>query len=245
MGGLILPLICYFRFISAAGSNCSHTGSFLFNNGSCRHKAIKTMEENTELKPEAAQPEAEGVKSEVPAPEPEVDFKAELEKAKTEREHYKQGMLNAKAKLKEQNLPEVDISSLVEQKVNEQLDERFSVFETDFASDTVETLLDGLTANADERELIKFHYENTVRHSGVTKSAILTDLRRARLHANEAKILLENEELRVALKSKNSITNSGMGSGQSKSQPDNEPNFTPQELAILKRRNIDPKKVKL
>ena len=53
-----------------------------------------------------------------------------------------------------------------------------------------------------------------------------------------------NEELIYALKAKNTISNSSRGNNQVKIEPEKAPQFTEQELNILRRRGIDPKKVK-
>jgi len=179
-----------------------------------------------------------------PASEQKIDYKAELEKNQSRLSQAEHIIVKLKREKKEEEESFVDNED-IEEKVNEAVDKKLNILTKDLVGDVVESALDAFSTDPDERELIKFHYENSLRPSGVSRTAILADLRRAKLLANESALLSENEELKEALKSKRSISNVGMGSNQQKATYEEGPKFSEAELALLRRRGIDPKKVKI
>ena len=113
----------------------------------------------------------------------------------------------------------------------------------EFVAETVEEILSILTKNPKEQELIQYHYENTIKQTGVSRSAIQKDLQRARLIANESVYLRSGKEQEAFDASQESITNSGMGNNQDRKTVKEAPKFNARELEILKRQGIDPASV--
>ena len=151
-------------------------------------------------------------------PEEEIDYKAELEKSQKISDNYKQGMLNAKDKLKKKDKKVddedddfFDDEENEDDKVNKIVTERVNEIKSELLEDTIEDLLDTMTDNPDERKLIKYHYDNTLNKTGFSKRRIQEDLGNAKALANQKRVVKENKELKLAIKTKNSIKNSGAG----------------------------------
>ena len=70
---------------------------------------------------------------------------------------------------------------------------------TDLAADTIESALEDLSANVDERALIKHHYDNSLQKTGFSRQAIMQDLLNAKLLANQKSLSKERAELSAAL----------------------------------------------
>ncbi len=162
--------------------------------------------------------ENKGVEAIVPkAPEEQnqeqvVDYKAELEKVTTERDNYKQGMLDAKDILKGKGIvtdPE-EIGKLIDEKVNEKI----SLFTANISKSTVESTLESLAGSEDEKKLIQFHYDNSIVKSGLDPVSVRNDLENAKLLANKKAFFKESSELKIALNNKVGITQLGVGANQ-------------------------------
>ncbi len=167
-----------------------------------------------------------------------IDYKAEYEAEKTRREGAEQTIIDNKRKAKaapDDEELDATIDEKVDRKVNEKLAER--------VSDEIDSVLSELSDNPDEREFIKFHYQHTIQKTGFSRTAIRSDLQNAQVLANRKKIDSENRELRESLRSKNTTgSGTGMGTNQDRPAPvvEKAPQRTPQEMAILERRGIDP-----
>ena len=160
--------------------------------------------------------------------EEEIDYAVELAKAKEERDNYKEGMLSAKQKLKDGG-NEDEVSEL-----KAELDS----FKKDLTANAFEDTMLSMSENADERELIKHHYDNSLKKTGYTKEAIANDLQTARLLANRKKIERENKELRTAIINKTGVTNNGVGSNRSKPTSDHT-KLNPAEQRLFDRTNAN------
>ena len=171
--------------------------------------------EKEELKnKETIAPEStEELKKEDPnAPEDKEkdDYKEELDRMTQERDNYKEGLLSAKEKLKnkkdvepedkpKETTPAIDVDKIK------------ADIRQDAVSDTIDNVLDEISTNASEKELIKLHYDR-LQKSGYSKSNIINDLEDAKLLANKNKFKKENKEIRTALLTRQTIGNSGAGS---------------------------------
>lgn len=160
----------------------------------------------------------------------EVDYETELAAEKGRREKAEEKIVKMKRQSKD-----VDIDTLVEEKVNAKLQ--------DSVPDLLADVLTGIADNK-ERELVKYHYENSIKPTGFTTLAIQKDVARARLIANEAKLTKENSELKIALKAKHSTGNAGMGSNQDKQSFEEEPNYSEADKKLMKRHGLKPKDIK-
>jgi hypothetical protein len=177
-------------------------------------------EETTEENKTSVTPTEESAEN-VTAPEAEavdaeIDYRAELEKTRKR-------LSKAEHKLKEENIkrksqPELDENS-VKEMLEQMVDKRLSEAQMDSARDTFSDALELISSNPDERELIKFHYQNSIVNTGFSKTAIKEDLEKARLLANAARFQKEREELMESAKAKQSMGNTSVGSNQSKAMP--------------------------
>ena len=174
----------------------------------------------------------------------EIDYEAELEKAKkqlgqaefTIQKLKKQGKKPAEEAVDEtieENRGELTVDEF-EKKLEQKFEQKLKSFQLEQTRDLIDSSLESLTDNPKERELIKFHYENSLNHSGYSRQAIKADLENAKLLANRAKLVAENRELKEALKAKGSISNTARGSNQDKLTPEDEPTFSPEEMNLLK-----------
>jgi hypothetical protein len=181
---------------------------------------------------------------------PEIDYKAELEaqlaqknKQLSQAEHTIEQLKKAKKEdappateeTSQEFITAEELTRQIEARNKAELAEMESRIKREMSEATIEEELSRVSSNLDEQALIKFHYENSIKQSGFTRSAIQQDLARARLLANEKKLTIENEELKEALKAKNSTGNASQGSNQDKTVPEDEPNLTPQERSLMKR----------
>ena len=163
----------------------------------------------------------------------EVDYEAELAIEKKRREGAEQKIVDMKKQSKDG--VDVDIDTIVEEKVNAKMQ--------DSATDLLADVLTGIT-NEKERNLVKYHYENSIKPTGFTTLAIQKDVARARLIANEGKIAKENSEMKIALKAKHSTGNACMGSNQDKTSFEQEPNYSPADKKLMERHGLTSKDIK-
>ena len=159
----------------------------------------------------------------------EVDYEAELDAEKERRTKAEQKIVDMKRQSKD-----IDIDTLVEEKVNAKMQ--------DSATDLLADVLTGIT-NDKERELVKYHYENSIKPTGFTVLAIQKDVARARLIANEGKITKENSEMKIALKAKHSV-GTGTGSNQDKQSFETEPNYSEADKKLMERHGLTSKDIK-
>ena len=178
--------------------------------------------------------------------EPQIDYKALLEKETREKENYRLGLLKAKGKLPETmiDLDEdkmEDLATRVASKLSPDL--KSSLVSTVAKSD-VDTKLDKLTANPDEKELIRYHFEFSTAGEDVDER-----LSNAQAIANKDFIKKKASEISLA---QNRRTNStSMGSSSESGMPKIQDNYyTPEQISDLKARAakigipFDPNKYK-
>ena len=186
----------------------------------------------------------------------EIDYKAELERAKQEAEkrnkrleqaEYKIVELKKKNKKEEDELefdefgepiekPKEDIRDIIKQELNS--------FKRDISSTTIDEEISKITNNSDEIALIRHHYENSINQSGFDKQSIQNDIQKAYALANSQKILRTNRELAEALKAKKTVSG---GTGGSSAGPATKESGYPEELSeqdisFLKAQGITPEK---
>ena len=172
----------------------------------------------------------------------QIDYAAELEKERQEKENYKTGMLNAKDKLKKEKLksPLGQESPASDDKIRNIIREELGTFKTDTKKDDIQEIASQYSSTEDERELILHHYENTIRQSGFDRLSIEKDMARAKMLANEKTIVRENKQLKDALKAKKSISNDGVGSGTKPKEVVRGRKLNEQEAKLMQRRGKTP-----
>lgn len=176
----------------------------------------------------------------------EIDYEVELEKVKKQLSQAEYTIQQEKQKNKKKAAEETVDETIqesegeltvqeFEKRIEQKFEQKLKTFQTEQTRDLVDAGLEALTDNPKERELIRFHYENSLNPSGYTRTAIKADLENAQLIANRKKLLAENRELKEALRAKASVGNASRGSNQDKITVEDEPNLTPQERSLLKR----------
>ena len=151
--------------------------------------------------------------------EPEIDYAAELEKAQSKLEKAGNTIEKIKKENKELKIDDdeyIVYHEEIDKQVEAKVKETMTSVRTDLASDTIESTLESLSANVDERALIKHHYENSLKQTGFSRQAIMQDLQNARLLANRQTLSKENTELKAALTAKASTGNSSRGANLDK-----------------------------
>ena len=150
---------------------------------------------------------------------PEIDYAAELEKAQSKLEKAGNTIEKIKKENKELKIDDdeyIVYHEEIDKQVEAKVAETMNSVRTDLASDTIESTLESLSANVDERALIKHHYENSLKQTGFSRQAIMQDLQNARLLANRQTLSKENTELKAALTAKASTGNSSRGANLDK-----------------------------
>lgn len=132
----------------------------------------------------------------------EIDYAAELEKAKEQLKKAEYTIVKLKDKKEEKPEdddeppapPVVDIEKIKEEAKNEAKAE-IDKFKLDIVTDTVEDVISKATTNPKEAELIRHHYQHSIVRSGYSRADIAKDIARAKLIANEARLAAERAEL--------------------------------------------------
>lgn len=175
--------------------------------------------------------EQTAVKEEVQtaATEQEPDYKALLEKANEEKENYKKGLLKAKKgeiELNEDNME--DLATRVANKLSPDL-------KTSLVSITAKNDLDSkianLTANKDEQELIRYHFEFSTAGEDVDAR-----LQNAYAIANKDRIARKAQEIQLAKTGGTSSTSMGSSTESTLPKPADD-TFTPEQLKWLEQRS--------
>lgn len=148
--------------------------------------------------------------------EDEVDYKAELAKAKSIIAHKEEVIKEEKAKRRElenQTNGEADEEVTALEEFKKKQEAELNTFKYSVLEDKLEEEIYNLAKSDDEAELIKFHLKNTIKF-GYTIKEIKEAVKTAWLKANEKRILATNKELAESLKSKQTSLKSGSSSGK-------------------------------
>ena len=180
--------------------------------------------------------------------ESDIDFAEELEKAKAETANWKQAALDAKDKLKKQkkntdggaeddadDLSQDDDSEKAAAIIRQAVREEVAPLASELLGNNISDILSSLSANPKEQELIKFHYENSIVKSGMSKEAIMRDLRNAQAIANQKRLQKERDEALNTAKNKQAINNSSMGHNEKTNVDVSNLKFTTMEMDVIRR----------
>jgi hypothetical protein len=153
---------------------------------------------------------------------PEVDYVAELGIAKSKLEKAGNTIEKIKKENKELKNDDDDDDEYIDyqEEINKQVAKKMDSVRADLSEDTIESTLEDLTVNVDERALIKHHYDNSLQKTGFSRQAIMQDLLNAKLLANRKTLSKENSELKAALSAKESTGNSSRGANLDKANID-------------------------
>lgn len=198
------------------------------------------MEDETKKPVEGENPEAA---KEVATPAPqenagEIDYKAELEKVQAQ-------LKKAEFTLYKKNKEEKDFNSVAPELgkiVEEKLSEAQEKVQTAMVADNIEAELEKFADNQDKQALIRYHYENTVKHTGYSRKDIQRDLETAAYLADRARIERNLQEIEKSIKSKNSQSAGGSVSGVKEAEAP-ELNLTAKDKALMKRHGLTEKDI--
>lgn len=224
-------------------------------------KGVETKVDETTNQQAPVDETNEGVETNDPtapegeANESEIDYKAELERIKALVEVKDNRLNKAEHKIVElkKELGESDEDDTsdddpygVQDIVKREVERITSSLKQDMVGDVIDEELNRLSDSQDERELIKYHYNNTIKSTGVSRKSIQEDLRSAYLLANQKKFLKENEELKAAIKSQATKSKGGNDSNQKplKAEESKGIKLSAADIAFCKKRGIDPKTIR-
>ena len=183
-----------------------------------------------------------------------VDYKAELEKEKADSKNYRDGMLAAKDKIKKmeaddkrsQHQPTEASQELMREEAASLVKAELDNFKSGLVEDKITEVISVLSTNLDERTLIRFHYDNTIRHSGFSIQDIQRDLKKCKLLANEGRVQKNLDEIKKAQHSGDSQSKGTPASSDAPGgdQPDGTMQLSAADQAVLARRGLTAKDVK-
>lgn len=183
-----------------------------------------------------------------------VDYKAELEaerakrtKAESDRDNYREGMLNAKDQLKkkkgmkaEEGSEDEKESDDIEDRIASIVDKRLGIIQKSTDLVAFESIVGQYTDDPDEAELIKFHFENSVGGGSVRER-----IENAHLIANKKKFLKERSEMARSLENGKGVSRVASAGGRNQDvDKGNKDFFSPEQIEALKKRGLDPEKVR-
>lgn len=177
--------------------------------------------------------------------EAHIDYKALLEKETQEKENYRLGLLKAKGKIPDTviDMDEDKMEDLATRVANKLSPDLKSSLVSTVAKNEIDAKLDKLTANPDEKELIRYHFEFSTAGEDV-------DARLANAKAIANKDLIAKKASEISLARKRTV-NTSMGSSTESGQPQvADDYFTPDQLEDLRKRSaklgiaFNPTKVK-
>lgn len=157
-----------------------------------------------------------------PVPEPkketEIDYKAKLEEITAAKKATEDQLKKAEhtiIKLKKDKdgeedkevAPAIDVETIVSQ-VTEKLNQNFERVKADLAGNVVDETIASVSANPDERALIKEIYSSKIVKGGLTREAIMKDILTAKMIANTDKITRALPEIAYSR-----TASAGMGGG--------------------------------
>lgn len=200
------------------------------------------MNENKPQDADKPAPPISGEKKETEQPEKgdsdteDIDFKAELEKAKRQLEQSKHALKDLayqnrelkRKKGEEKEADEDDDAPNLEEIIEKKSSEMEQRIRKEVSKSTARLYARSLARNPDEAELILYHYENSIRLTG----NIEDDIENARLLANRKRFSADIEERDRALRAAKETA--GGASGSHKIPREKQIQLTPQEEQLLK-----------
>lgn len=175
--------------------------------------------------------------------ESEIDYKAEAERWKARFEERTKALVRIskahEAKAKEKPEKEIDADADDEQDVSSVVRSALKELKKEQALETVSSVLESISENEDERDLIKFIYDRRMTPSGYSRKDIENDLIDAKLLANRKKFETEiaakaEKQARKALAETVAMSNNASAtSGRKPPVTGDADNFTAEERALI------------
>lgn len=177
--------------------------------------------------------------------EEEIDYRAELEKERKRREKAEYALKERNMADKRRESDPVYVDEDIDARIEARLEAKMNAFRTSQLSDLVEDSIQSLASSEEEKELIRYHYNNSIIQTGSSRSSIVEDMKKAQLLANAAKYQRTSAELEETLKAKKSLGKGG-GTNQDKTsfKPDLSKSFTEAEWRFMQERNFTEEMIK-
>ena len=176
------------------------------------------VEEN----PEGSELEEDELKKPEPEDNPEVDYEKELVKVQATLNRAEKKIVKLK---KDGEGEPVDVESM-EERLQKRQDEGLAEIRKEALGANLDNAVEAISSGPAESKLIKHHLEHSVRSSGDLK----TDVMRAKILANEKKVINQVDVLKQALISKNTA---------------GAPSFGGQKQKIIKKVQATPEDIRI
>jgi hypothetical protein len=177
-----------------------------------------------------------------------VDYKAELEKvqARLKKAEFKltqKDIEERKAKKSEGSEDEDDSGALdIRQQILSAKEEAKLELKREMAADTIQSELSKYADNPARQELIKFHYENTIKQSGFSREAIISDIELAAALADRSTSQKKIDEIQKAVDTAKTVKKTGAVSGVVVDQA-GEVKLSEREKRLLDRHGLSAKDI--
>lgn len=163
--------------------------------------------------------------------EPQIDYKAQVEKLQRDNENYKIGIQKAKGKLPQDPMTEEDREDLATRVAAKLAPELKSSLVSTVAKSDLDSKIDNLTSNPDEKEAIRYHFEFST--AGEDVDARLAN---AKAIANKDVIARKASEINLAKTKQTTSTSMGSSTESTLPKPADD-TFTPEQIKWLEQRS--------
>ena len=180
-----------------------------------------------------------------------AELRSKLEKSEAKADNYKKALKKERGKKDEvvDESPSPDLETKISSRLDERLKEledaqerKMADMRVDLASQVFEEELLNLSGNKKEQELMREHYRNSVKSSGLTRDAIRRDLQLCKAAANMHRIQFgQDPEGASGFTTAMSAGTSGKPSSPGRAKTP----LSAEEEKLLKKFGVDPKKVNL
>lgn len=162
------------------------------------------------------------------------------EKAESDRDNYKQGMLVAKSRMKALKREEEDNDEGGEDKdkIAKAVKEALEPFVSTLQGSRVEQILASTVTDPSKREYVKSLYQNRIQRTGTSDEAIRSDIEAALSLANASKFAKENEELKRMQDNRTYIPPNTSGGSSDKGSAQKAHKWTPEQESVLEQRAL-------
>lgn len=154
------------------------------------------------------------------------DYKAELEKERKLREAKEKELSQAQFKIQQLKKEKVDFddddtstkidTNKIFELAREEARKEVERAQSGFAKDSLEDALSAASSDPAEIEAIKFHYENSIKQTGYSRTAIFEDIQKAKVLANRVKLEKMESELNKSKQSKATASTGNAGYQETK-----------------------------
>lgn len=158
------------------------------------------------------------------------------EKAESDRDNYKEGMLVAKRRMKDLKREEATEDEGSDDKVAKAVKEALEPFVATLQGSKVDQILASTVTDPSKREYVKSLYQNRIQRTGTSDEAIRSDIEAALSLANASKFAKENEELKRMNDNRTYIPPNTPGGSGDKGSVQKAHKWTPEQETVLEQR---------